>query len=140
MATVAEELAAYTTPPRASLVWAVTLDTTFRAYNLIPLAMGGFTPEADGKRRGEVFVTIQAQTADVFFYFSATDTAASANSTTAQSAASADAAYGANTMTAYIPAGQERSYVLNRSLDKYLIVKGSAAGILRMFASSPAAT
>lgn len=140
MTSRAQELAAYATPPRASAVLAITLDTTFRAYLLTSLAMGGFTPEADGKRRGEVYVTIHAETADAFLYFAATDVAATASRTTALAAGSATAAYGTDTMTWRIPAGETQSFLINRSLDKYLIVSGSAAGILRMYGSSPAET
>lgn len=130
-----QEQAARITPPRKNTVLAITLDTNVRAYDITGLSIGGFTPDAGAARHGHVFVTIQAQTADAFFYFhTATD---SALSTTDAISAGAAAVYGA-THCLRIPAGEERTYFLDRSKDKFLVVKGSAAGVLRLFASSSA--
>lgn len=132
MSYFAEEQAANFTPPRKSNIYAITLDTTARAYNIASLAANGIVPDED--RRFEVYVTIQAETADLFLYFhTATDSAL--DRTAAVAAGSATAAYVA-THAAMIPAGQERSYRIDRSIDKFLIVQGSAAGICRLFFSS----
>lgn len=132
MSYFAEEQAANFTPPRKSNCYAITLDTTARAYDISTLAANGIVPDED--RRFEVYITVQAETADLYVYFhTATDSAL--DRTAAVAAGSATAAYVA-THCAYIPAGQERSYRIDRSIDKFLIVQGSAAGKCRVWFSS----
>ncbi len=131
----ASERAARITPPRKNYVLAITTDANVRAYDISSLSMGGQTPSGGGGQRHEVYLTIQAETTDVFFYFhTATD---SALSTTDAISAGGTAAYAA-THSARIPAGQERTYMLDRSLDKFLVIKSTGAGICRIFAASPA--
>jgi hypothetical protein len=123
-------------PPRKGAVWAVTVDSTARAYDISKAALGGFTPEATQSRRAEVYLYLQAETNDVFFYFhSATDTALS--DTAAQAATAADLGFVA-THCAILEAGSAPLKVrINRAVDKFLVVKAaSTAGVLRMWAGS----
>jgi len=123
-------------PPRKGAVLAITVDSTARAYNISKIALGGYTPEASLAKRAEVYLWMQAQTNDVFFYFhSATDNAL--DDTAATSAGSADAAFVA-THCAVLEAGESPvKFRINRSLDKFLIVKAaSTSGILRVWAAS----
>jgi hypothetical protein len=133
--TIAEEQGAGLLPPRKSNTWAVTVDSTARAYDISKLAIGGFTPEASLAKRQQVVLYMQAQTNDVFFYFhSATDSALS--DTAAQSAGAADAAFVA-THCAVIKAGSAEVFRIDRTIDKFLVVKAaSTSGILRVWAYS----
>lgn len=121
-------------PPRKGAVWAVTVDSTARAYDISKCALGGYTPEAG--KRAEVYVYLQAQTQDVFFFFDdATDSGL--DDTAAQAATAADLAFVA-THCAVLEAGNPPLKLrINRALDKFLIVKAaSTSGILRMWAAS----
>lgn len=124
-------------PPRRGAVWALTVDSTARAYDLSKAAIGGYTPEGSLKKRAEVYVWMQAQTNDVFFYFHTADASADLSDTAAQSAAEADLTF-ADSYCAVLEAGESPIKVrLNRSLDKFIIVKAaSTSGILRMWAAS----
>lgn len=137
MASTAEQQAAAVLPPRRGAVWAVTVDSTARAYDLSALALGGAAaPEAAGTRPTHVFLCLQAETNDVYYYFdSATGTALS--DTAVQAAASAAVTF-ANTYGAILEAGGAPTWVrIDRSLDKFLILKAaSTSGVLRMWACS----
>jgi hypothetical protein len=136
MGSPAEEQTARILPPRKSHIFAITTDTTARAYDISGLELGNYTPEADLKRRNEVMLTVQAEGADLYLYFhTATDTAM--DKTAAVAASAATAAYVA-THCAYIPVGNERTYTIDRSIDKFIVVQGSAAGKARIFATSAA--
>ncbi len=123
-------------PPRRGSVWVVTVDSTARAYDLSKVALGGFTPEATQKKRAEVYLWLQAETNDVYFYFSSA-TASDLSDTAAQAATSADLAF-ANTYGAILEAGNPPLKLrINRALDKFLILKAaSTSGVLRMWAAS----
>lgn len=123
-------------PPRKGAVWAVTVDSTARAYDISKAALGGFTPEARQGRRAEVYLYLQAETNDVYFYFhSATDNAL--DDTAKQTATTADLGFVA-THAAILEAGNPPIKLrINRALDKFLILKAtSTAGVLRMWAGS----
>jgi hypothetical protein len=137
MASVAEEQVAGVTPPRKGAVWAVTVDSTARAYNISKLALGGYTPEGANARPNNVVLYLQAETNDVFFYFSsATDTALS--DTAAQTATAADAVFVA-THCAILEAGHSEVFRIDRTLDKFIVVKAaSTSGVLRLWAYSEA--
>lgn len=136
MSTPAQEISARITPPRKGSVFAITLDATARAYDITGLDIGGFTPSQDADKRSEVMLTIQAMAADCYFYFhSATDTAM--DKTAAVAASAATAAYVA-THCFVVPQNQERTYTIDRSIDKFLVVQGSGAGIVRISATSVA--
>jgi len=137
MGSIAEAQDANITPPRRGAVLAIDVDSTARAYNISALALGGYTPEADLDRRNEVFLYLQAETSDVFFYFhSAT---ASDLDDTAKITAGGAVAF-ANTYGAVLEAGNPPLKLrIDRSLDKFLIVKAAvASGILRVWAASEA--
>lgn len=133
MGTIAEEHVADATPPRRSAVLAITLDATARAYDLSALDFGGFA--TSGGRRNQVFITIFADGADIFFYFAADNTVTL--DTTAIAAGGA-VAY-SNVHAAKIASGQSLRMRISRDADKFLHVKGSGAGTMRIWASSPAA-
>ncbi len=123
-------------PPRRGLVWALAVDATARVYDISKLAIGGYTPEATQKRRAEVYIYLQAETNDVYFYFdSATGT--TLDDTTKQTATTADAAY-AGTYGAILEAGNPPLKLrINRATDKFICVKAtSTAGVLRLWAGS----
>lgn len=123
-------------PPRRGAVWAVTVDSTARAYDISKADLGGYTPDA--KRPNSVFLYLQAETNDVYFYFSSA-TASDLSDTAAQAASSADLAF-ANTYGALLEAGGPPLAVrIDRMTDKFLILKAaSSSGILRMWAASEA--
>ncbi len=137
MASVAEEQGSGLLPPRKNAIWSVNVDSTARAYDISKLAIGGYTPEAAGKRSNQVVLYLHADTVDVFFYFhTATDSALSDTAT--QTAATADAAFAA-TYAAVVKAGTSEVFRIDRAIDKFLILKAaSTAGILRMWAYSEA--
>ncbi len=135
MGTVAEEQLAGNTPPRKGSVWAVAVDATARAYNISKAAFGGYTPEGANTIRQHVVLYMQAQTNDVFFYFhTATDTALSDTDT--QTATAADLAFG-TTHCGVIKAGSVEVFRIDRTVDKFLVVKAaSTAGVLRLWSFS----
>ncbi len=123
-------------PPRKGAVWAVAVDNTARAYDISKAALGGYTPEGALKKRAEVYLYLQAETNDVYFYFhSATDSAL--DDAAKQTATAADLTFVA-THAAILEAGNAPLKLrINRSLDKFIVVKAaSTAGVLRMWASS----
>ncbi len=123
MAYVVQEQHARTEAPRRGECIALTVDATTSAYPLGSLALSGFTPEGDAVRRNEVFVTLRAITADVWFYFSNGSSTALDN--TAAVADGGTLAY-ADTYGWMIPAGQESRMLIDRSRDTHLVVKTSS--------------
>ena len=135
MASVAEEQASSLSPPRRGSVWAVTVDSTARAYDLSKIAIGGYTPEASGGRRQTVVLYLQAETNDVYFYFDSATGSSLANGTT-QAAAAADVAMAA-AHCAVLKAGSVEVFRIDRTIDKFIQVKAaSTSGVLRMWAYS----
>jgi hypothetical protein len=136
MGTIAEELASGNVPPRRGAVWAVTVDSTARCYNISKANLGGGTPEASGGRRMEVTLYLQAQTADVFFYFDSV-TGTALNDATTQAATSADLAF-ATAYGVYLPYGwPPMKFRIDRNIDKFITVKTATnPGILRIWACS----
>lgn len=134
MGTVVEEQLANVQPPRRGECFALTVDSTARAYDITVLAFGGIAPEAGHSRRLETFVTLRAITNDVYFYFSNVNTADLDN--TSVIAAGGALAY-ANPQGFPIAAGTEVRVRLDRSRDLFLIVKAaSTSGTLFFRASS----
>lgn len=133
----AEQAQAACWPPRRGAVWAVTVDSTARAYDLSKLPLGGYTPEASNAKRNEVVLYLQAETNDVYFYFDSA-TGIGLNDATLQ-AAGAGAATFADAYGAILEAGGPPLKVrISRSLDKFIQLKAaSTSGILRMWAGSP---
>lgn len=136
MGSNAEDQYAACTPPRRGAVWAVTVDSTARAYNISATALGGYTPEASQKRRNEVVIYLQAETNDVYFYFDSATGSSLANGTT-QAATAAELAF-ADAHCAVLKTGDPPLKVrINRALDKFIQVKAaSTSGVLRMWAGS----
>lgn len=136
MGSRAEHQVADIIPPRRGSVWAVAVDSTARAYDMTALNLAGVAPEAAGTRPMDVFLYLQAETNDVYFYFDSV-TGSALDNTAAQAASAAAVAY-ANTYAVVLKAGNPPLRVrINRSIDKFIQVKAAAAaGVLRMWASS----
>lgn len=137
MGSTAEEQVAACLPPRRGAVWAVTVDSTARAYSLGALALGGSpAPEAAGTRPKHVILYLQAETNDVYFYFDSATGTSLADGTT--QAAGAAAVTLADAHCAILEAGGPPMLVrIDRSLDKFIQVKAaSTSGVLRMWAAS----
>ena len=124
------------TAPHPSGVLVQAVDGTSRAYNIALLPLGG---KAVLGGVDHVYLTLQAQTADIFFAFSnATGTIDDTGVNTAGTALSA------TTMTTTMPfrliAGSEKDICIERNTDTWLILKcaGAATATLRMYASSQA--
>lgn len=116
------------TPPRR--IWAQAVDATSRAYDLTGLTVHGHrwcSGESDS-----VWVTIQAETADVFCAFDDVSRTLDASITVA---AGGTPAY-ADTSCIRIPAGSERAFEIRRATHKFLMLLGSTTGIARIYFSS----
>ncbi len=124
--------AANITPPRRGACLVITIDATAQAYDLQTIALGKAYNE-DDSYTDAVFITLQAQTADVYYHFSESNSA-DIDETAAVSAGGALAF--ANTYSPVLVAGTEKDFRIVRAQDRYLVVKGSAAGKLRLYASS----
>lgn len=136
MSSVGERIAARVLPPRRGSVAALTVDATARAYALGSIAMGGYTPEAAASLRNEVYVTLQADGAAIYYYFSTSNTADL--DPTAAVAAGGTLAY-ANAHGAVIEDGTSAQVVVDRSRDEYIVVRtASGSSTLRLYASSEA--
>lgn len=131
-------------PPRRGAVIALTVDSTSRAYDLLTLDIGGFTPKNAQKEQSWVTLWMQAETNDVFFYFASGEAGAVVTtdvddvSDTAAVAAGGAIAY-ADTYAAILEAGAPPIKVrIDRGVDRFLCVKAaSTSGILRFWAGSP---
>lgn len=132
MSSVAEHQAANALPPRRGAVLALAIDSTARPYALASLDLAGYT-QGTSPNQQHVFVTLQAITADVWFYFSSA-TASDLDHAAAISAGSA-LAY-ANTYGWRLPQNEERSFRLNRNLDRFLIVKTATGTATLLIAAS----
>ncbi len=137
MGSRAQEQDSSVLPPRRGAVWALTVDSTARAYDLTAVAFGGSpAPEAAATRPQHVMLYLQAETNDVYFYFDSATGSSLANGTT--QAAGAGAMAFADAHCAVLKAGNPPVKVrIDRSLDKYLQVKAaSTSGVLRLWACS----
>lgn len=122
-------------PARKSAIVVITLDTNARAKDLRSLLLGRIlTPDPAAVNSDKVMLRIRAITADCWYHFDSTDTV-----TLDKTAALAAATGTLTTATTYgdvIPAGSFEDVTIDRSVDKYLHVQGSAAGTLIIRASS----
>jgi hypothetical protein len=130
-------------PPRRGAVIALTVDSTVRAYDLVALALGGFTPAEAQNDARHVMLWMQAETNDVYFYFAPGEVGAvvttdvdDIDNAAAVSAGSALAF--ANTYGAVLEAGAAPLPIrINRAVDRFLVVKAaSTSGVLRFWAAS----
>lgn len=132
-------------PPRRGEVIALTVDSTARAYDLLSVALAGFTPSNSQREQSSVVLWMQAETANVYFYFASGEAGAVATTdvddidNTAAVAAGAALAF-ANTYAGVIVAGALPLAIrIDRSLDRFLVVKAaSTSGVLRFWAASSA--
>lgn len=118
-------------PPRRGAVCAITVDTTARSYDISALDLGKAYDSQNAD--GGVYITMQAESTTVYFYFC--DTSAVGLDETAAVAAGGTAAF-ANTYGAMLPQSACIDTRIVRAQDKYLVVKGAAAGKIRLWASS----
>jgi hypothetical protein len=131
---ISEEQAAYVSPPRRGEIIALTVDTTARAYDLSALSLAGFTPEGDSRMRAEVWLTLEADGADLYFQLSD-------GSSTALDPATVIAAGGAlaysNAYGAKLKDGIPKECRIDRSRDTHIVLRtSSGTATIRFWASS----
>jgi len=132
----AERQAADVQPPRRGQVKAITVSATAYQYDITGLPLAGQTPDANGRRKQQVYLTIQAESADVYFYFHSTSVTPDLDETAAVAAGSAALTSYAVTHGARIPADHSIEVRIDRTQDKFLTLKGSGAGTCRFWVSS----
>lgn len=120
-------------PPRRANGFQLTLDATVRVYDIGSLAWGGKAFDKI-KRNQRVFLRIHADGADAYYRFHS-DTTNDMNETTYISAGGTVSLQ--NAYAEKIPSGSSIEVCIDRINDRYLSVKGSAAGTLRVTGSSP---
>lgn len=123
MGTFVEEQQNNIQAPRRGECIALSVDVTARPYDLGAIDLGGFIPEADSKRRHEVFVTLRAVTADVWFHFS-DGTSAALDPAAAIAVGGTIASAAAHGWT--ITAGTEQRFRIDRSRDTFLVCRTAA--------------
>lgn len=133
MSVVAQFQAAAVAPPREGAVLAVTLDTTVRAYQISGLNIGGFTPLAANQDQKQVFLRVLADGADIFMHFNSDGTTSGA---VASAIAAGNPLVYSDAYLFKIPNGSYCDFYIDRSVDKYIVLVGSAAGTARIYASS----
>jgi len=118
-------------PPRRGYIIPLSVDTTARPYALSSFAIGGFTPDASNTRQAVTILGMQAETNDVYFYFS--DVTNNTITTTDAVSAGGSLAYD-DKYTAIIKKDIAPQYFkLNRAIDKFLVVRATAGAILRFW-------
>ena len=130
-------------PPRRGAVLALEVDSTARAYDMLSLALGGFTPTDAQKLQSHVVLWLQAEANDVYFYFASGEAGAVVTTDvddvddTAEIAAGGSLAF-ADTYCAVLKAGNGPLPIrIDRSQDRFLVVKAaSTSGVLRLWAAS----
>ena len=127
MTTNARDQAYNIVPARAAAVWSQIVDTTSRVYDFSALSLGGST-------RGWMIVTIEADGADVFYAFGSVTHAIDETAGGAASSATVSAFTASG--CARIPSGTSKDVRIQRDVDKFLALKGSATGKARIYASS----
>ena len=127
-------------PPRRGAVKAITVDSTARSYNIIKLALGDQTPDGSASTPVEVDLYMQAQTNDVFFYFTSTSGTSDLSDTAALAAGAASLTAFEVEHCAVLEAGElPVCFRINRAVDKHLVVKAaSTSGFLRFWAAAAA--
>lgn len=126
-------------PPRRGEILAQAVDSTARAYNLALLPIGG-KAIVNSKQTDHIYVTIEADGADIYFQFASSSTPANLDNTASNAAGTAWTATTMSANTSYaakIASGTIRDFRIERSKDQWLIVKtASGTGTLRLYASS----
>lgn len=132
MTHIAEHQAANILPPRRGAVLAIAVDTTARAYDITTIDLGDVYKAAHGD---EVYLTLQADGAKVYYHFKET-TGGTGLDNTAAVAAGGTIAF-ADTYGAFVGDGERVQERITRNLDKFLVVKtASGTATLRIWASS----
>lgn len=129
---VAEGQFANVQPPVQGKIIAITLDAISRIKDLGSLALG----DAAVERGGAMYLTMQA---DVAWFYKFNDQNAGTVDEAAADAAAAAITFQANAC-ARAAAGEVVRVRINRKNHRYLLVKGSGAGVLRMWVSSEGTT
>lgn len=120
-------------PPRRANGFQLTLDTSVRVYSIGNLAWGGKSFEQT-RQNQFVFLRLFADGADAYYRFHSdnTDDMNEATYIAAGGTVSLQNAYAEK-----LANGTSIEIRINRKDDRYLSVKGSAAGTLRVTGSSP---
>lgn len=117
-------------PPVGGSVLCIELDTTSRMYDLSQVTFGGRDPRNNDK----IFLRLHSDGADTYFFFS--DSTGLTVDNTAKLAAGGTVSGFTTSGAARIPDDQDREYIWTAREHRYLYVKGSAAGVLRIHAAS----
>ncbi len=127
---IAEGQSANEMPPEDGKIIAITLDATSHEKDLWQLNIGGQT----GEKGGEMFLTLMA---DVKFWFKfASVTGKTCDQTSADAAAATPITFQANACIE-VPTNLVGFRLrIDRKRHRFLVVKGSGAGTLRMWVSS----
>lgn len=120
-------------PPERGNGFQLTLDATVRVYDIGSLSWGGKSFEPT-RQNQYVFLRLHADGADVYyrFYSATTNDMVETTYISAGGTVSLQAAYAEK-----LPNGNSIEIRINRLDHRYLSVKGSAAGTLRVTGSSP---
>jgi hypothetical protein len=120
-------------PPRQGQILPINVNTTSLSYDLRNVALqSNYIPD---QKRQFVFVTLNNRgSADVYFYFSNTN---STNLNDANAVAlGANLAF-ATSYGAKLASGSERSYRIDKDVDRYLCVKtNSSTAVVELYVSS----
>lgn len=130
---LAAALAANIRPPRRGAIVTHGIDTTARPLDLTTLSFGEGA-DADSQY---VFLTLQCAMGGGTIYYNLSPTTQSDLNQATVVAAGSPIAF-ANAGGFELPPGAIHSFLIDRVLDNFLIVKASAAATLRLFASSGA--
>lgn len=127
------------TAANPSGVWVQSVDGTARPYNIALLPFGGKAAPAPNQA-DHIYLTLLAETADVFFYFSNATSSVLDDTVTNAAGAALTATTMANTMCARCPFGVPINVRIERNIDSWIVLKcaGSGTATLRVWASSQA--
>lgn len=125
-------------PPRRGAYLVQAVDTTARPYQLALLPLGG-KPITNANQADHVYLTLGADGGDVYLYFSSV-TASDLDDTAANAAGTpwtATTMSGNTTYCEKIASGTVRDFRIERSVDRWIVLKTSTGTAnLRFYASS----
>ena len=135
MGTIAELQDADNRPPRRLKILPLTVTSTATAYDLTKLQLGEVAPSADGTPAKVVYLNFAARGADIFYQLS--DVSATDLDDTAAIAVGGPLVY-SGAYGVPLPDGSRAAERIDRSIDKFLIVKtpSGTSGKLFFWASS----
>ncbi len=132
----AQTQAANVVPPRRGLVWAQAVDVTARPYNIALLPFGG-KAICNANQVDHIYLTLQADGGDVYYYFDSATGSALLDTTTNAAGTPLTATTMSAAMAAKVPSGSSVDVRIERNLDSWICVKTSAStATLRVYASS----